>query len=318
MLLRKEMPRSFTSTFSSINNTMKVIALGITSVTFAAAPPFADDLAAQTFDGAQARITEAANLIYLTEAVAAKGCFAMTDTTLTAAQTELDAHRTEFSAVLAALEFGSEVHGIPYAERRALTIQELHAVAAFWAPLDTAAKSIADGNGAEADFAVIRDARSTLNGQVNDLAVTFEEKYTTSQEVLLSEATVLKYAVRQRMLAYAMSRSLCDIIRGDTDTAAAREELAANADLFHNTLLALRDGFPAAGINAPPNSAVTERLVATYDIWMEKRAIFEAVAQGDTPGLQDLAPAAAFSRALSDGMEDTVILYKEAFHREAL
>ena len=74
-------------------------------------------------------------------------------------------------------------------------------------------------------------------------------------------------------------------------------------------MIALRDGFPGAGINPPPNDAVRESLEATYALWQEQRGVFDAAIGGQRPTPETVSAAASLSNALSVAMNNTITLY---------
>ena len=133
-------------------------------------------------------------------------------------------------------------------------------------------------------------------------------QYTDPQQLLQSDATVLNFAVRQRALAYRMTREMCELATG-TANEETQKKLAESVNLFQQTLIALRDGFPEVGINPPPSDAVRDSLVATFDLWQAKRSIFDKALSGQTPSSDDVNAAAELTSQLSVGMNNTITLY---------
>ena len=101
---------------------------------------------------------------------------------------------------------------------------------------------------------------------------------------------------------------MCELATGTGDETTA-EELATTVDLFERTLLALRDGFPQAGINPPPNEQVSNSLNTTLELWNANRGLFNAVLAGQTPTADDVSRAAALTRDLNASMNNTITLY---------
>ena len=171
-----------------------------------------------------------------------------------------------------------------------------------------AAQKLASGTGTNADAATIDQGFADLFEQTEQLAAVVAGQYTDPSQLLQSDATVLNFAVRQRALAYRMTRAMCQLAT-DAASADTQQELATSVDQFQQTLLALRDGFPAAGINPPPNDAVRASLESTYQIWQEQRGIFDAALAGQTPTPEDVDAAAALAETLSVAMNNTITLY---------
>ncbi|MEO0932150.1 MAG: type IV pili methyl-accepting chemotaxis transducer N-terminal domain-containing protein, partial [Pseudomonadota bacterium] len=166
----------------------------------------------------------------------------------------------------------------------------------------------ADGSDSDADAALISSSYGNLFEQTVVLAADVSGQYSDPQELLQSDATVLNFAVRQRALAYRMTRAMCELAT-DTGDAGTADQLAETVDLFERTLTALRDGFPNAGINPPPNDAVKDSLTATYDLWQSQSGIFSSVLAGGKPSAEDVIAAAALADDLSVGMNNAITLY---------
>ena len=285
-------------------------AVALTAATLSFAPTLvsAQQFDQSLYDGAKARVNRSASLRTLSESVASASCRINANIDAEAATRELANTRDEFDAILDGLENGSAILGMPGAEQRARSLEAIRQTAADWAPLDAAAQNLASGSGGASDAATIRQSYGTLFEQTVLLAAVISGQYSDPQQLLQSDATVLNFAVRQRALGYRMARAMCELASGtgDDDT---REELATTVDLFERSLVALRDGFPAAGITPPPNDAVADSLNATYDVWLANRGIFDAVLAGGTPSEADVITATALSKDLSVGMNNSITLY---------
>jgi hypothetical protein len=197
---------------------------------------------------------------------------------------------------------------MPGAERSSRTLKILSETADLWAPLQDAAAKLASGSGTAADAATIHDGFADLFTQTETMAAAVSGQYADPQQLLQSDATVLNFAVRQRALAYRMTRAMCELATG-TATEQTSDELATSVKLFEQTLIALRDGFPAAGINPPPTDAVRASLEATFEIWQGQRGIFDAALAGQTPTTESVVASAELAEALSVAMNNTITLY---------
>lgn len=225
-----------------------------------------------------------------------------------AAQSELASARADFDRIIDGLVNGNPALGMPGPERRGRTLTTLGQTAALWDPLDLAAERLASGSGSDADAETIRSGFDALFDQTEQLASVISGQYSDPQQLLQSDATVLNFAIRQRALAYRMTREMCELAT-DTGQSETQAGLKATVDLFGQTMIALRDGFPGAGINPPPNDAVRKSLEATFALWQEQRGIFDAVIGGERPTAETVSATASLSEALSVAMNNTITLY---------
>ena len=299
---------SVTASFMTKAVYCAVLGLALPTFTVTATPVAAQEFEASLYDGAKARVNRSASLRSLSEAVAASSCQINANINVETATADLSTYREEFDIILDGLENGSAILGMPGPESRPRTLKTIQQTATIWAPLDDAAIKLANGDGADADAAMIRQSYDALFEQTVALAAVITGRYSDPQQLLQSDATVLNFAVRQRALGYRMARAMCELASG-TATEGTREELETTVDLFERTLVALRDGFPAAGINAPPNDAVADSLRATYALWTANRGIFDAVLAGSTPGADAVVTATELSKELSVSMNNAITLY---------
>lgn len=271
------------------------------------------DATAQAIDdtlytGGKARVNRSASLRTLTEAVASDSCLVNGGFSPDESRSRLSSSRQDFGRIVDALVDGDAALGMPGAEKRARTLDEIAQTTALWAPIDAAAQRLADGAGTGADAATIQDGFGDLFEQTVQLASVVSGQYSNPQQLLQSDATVLNFAVRQRALAYGMTRTMCEL----ATTAASPEKveaLATNVALFEQTLFALRDGFPAAGINPPPNEAVAASINKTIGIWQGERAVFDTALAGQAPTGDEVAKSAELTQALSMSMNNAITLY---------
>lgn len=225
-----------------------------------------------------------------------------------AAQSELASARADFDRIIDGLVNGNPALGMPGPERRGRTLTTLGQTATLWDPLDLAAERLASGSGSDADAETIRSGFDALFDQTEQLASVISGQYSDPQQLLQSDATVLNFAIRQRALAYRMTREMCELATG-TGQSETQAGLKATVDLFGQTMIALRDSFPGAGINPPPNDAVRKSLEATFALWQEQRGIFDAAIGGERPTAETVSATASLSEALSVAMNNTITLY---------
>ncbi|MFA8442763.1 type IV pili methyl-accepting chemotaxis transducer N-terminal domain-containing protein [Yoonia sp.] len=258
--------------------------------------------------GGKARVSRSANLRSLTESVASASCRVNGGIDVAQAQLELASARADFDRIIDGLVNGNAALGMPGAEQRGRTITALNETAAMWEPLEGAAARLASGAASAGDAEAIGNGYAALFNQTEQLASVISGQYSDPQQLLQSDATVLNFAIRQRALAYRMTREMCELATG-TGQSETQDALKATVDLFGQTLTALRDGFPAAGINPPPNDAVRDSLDATFALWQDGRGIFDAAIAGERPTAETVAAAASLSETLSVAMNNTITLY---------
>lgn len=287
------------------------------ALTLVAAPQFgllhADQAIAQAAEetlatGGKARVSRSASLRSLTEAVASASCRVNGGIGLEVSRGHLTSSRQDFGRIMDGLVNGSPALGMPGAERRARALDALRETNALWEPLNVAAERLTTGPGSDADAAIIDAGYADLFEQTVQLASVVSGQYADPQQLLQSDATVLNFAVRQRALAYRMTRAMCQLATGSA-SADTLDELKTTTDRFEQTLIALRDGFPAAGINPPPNDAVYSSLQTTLQFWQEQRGVFDAALAGQVPTAENVNSAALLTEALSVAMNNTVTLY---------
>ena len=276
----------------------------LTVVPTTAAAQSADD----SYNGGKARVSRSASLRSLTEAVAAASCRVGNGYDTAEAQADLARARDDFDRIIDGLINGSPALGMPGAEPRARTREALNVIGTFWSPIHDAAGRLADGSGSAADAATVADTHADLFEQTEQTASVISGQYADPQQLLQSDATVLNFAVRQRALAYRMSRLMCEMASGTGD-ASTQQALAETVDLFEKTLLALRDGFPGAGINPPPNETIANSLNSTFELWRDRRSAFDGAIAGQTPDAAQVSAAAALSDDLSKAMNNAITLY---------
>lgn len=273
----------------------------------------ADAAHAQSIDralytGGKARVNRSANLRSLTEAVASASCRTQGDIDGAAARSELSDAGADFDRIIDGLTNGSPALGMPGAEERARTVGALQETAALWQPIQVAAARLASGSGSASDASMVSSNFGGLFDQTEQLASVVSGQYSDPQQLLQSDATVLNFAVRQKALAYRMTREMCELATG-TGSPETLQGLNATVGLFEQTLVALRDGFQGAGINPPPNDAVRDSLQATFELWSAQKGVFDAALAGQAPTAENVALAAALSQELSRAMNNTITLY---------
>ncbi|SFS21576.1 type IV pili methyl-accepting chemotaxis transducer N-terminal domain-containing protein [Yoonia litorea] len=309
-----ESQRSVLTTFANAKGGSQALIFALAVIAFPTTglwqPTIANAETANTevANGGKARVSRSASLRSLTEAVASASCRIDAGIGTDLARAELKNASEDFSAIITGLIDGDPALGMPGPERRARTLTSLQATADLWKPLASAAQNLATGAGESADATIIAANYAELFAQTEQTASDVSGQYADPQSLLQSDATVLNFAVRQRALAYRMTRAMCQLAAGTGDETTAAE-LAETVDLFDRTLIALRDGFPAAGINPPPNETVSDRLSEIFTVWRGVRGIYDNAIAGNTPTVADVEASADLTARLSVAMNNAITLY---------
>jgi hypothetical protein len=262
----------------------------------------------QVSEGGKARVSRSGNLRSLTEVVASASCRLNGQIDPAQSQADLAKAKDDFSAIISGLINGNPALGMPGAERSPRMLSSLEATATLWAPLQAAAENMVAGTGSAADADLIRTSHAALFSQTEQTASDIAGRYADPQALLQSDATVINFAVRQLALAHRMTRTMCELATG-TGSDATVQELADTADFFDKTLIALRDGFPAAGINPPPTDIIADSLNETFSLWRANRALYDTAIGGGQPSAADVASSAALTADLSVAMANVITLY---------
>ncbi|MEL6641313.1 MAG: type IV pili methyl-accepting chemotaxis transducer N-terminal domain-containing protein, partial [Pseudomonadota bacterium] len=227
--------------------------------------------------GATERVNFAGKLRMLSQRVAAAACnyAAGVDT-----QSNLDillASQSEFQKITRGLEFGDADLRIVGEESRSRTVHAIQRLNDEWANVSLAIDKTVQGDDLAGNVALITDRNMDVLGHAKLLASEIAGQYSDPAAMLLSDAMLIDISGRQRMLTQKMSKETCLAWNGD---AAAAEALPATMQTFEVSLLALRDGLPAAGINAAPTEDIHTGLEAIYQEWTDLKPQLEAAAQG--------------------------------------
>ena len=259
------------------------------------------------YDGGKARVKLAASLRSLSEEVASASCRVDAGIAADAARVDLEKATTAFRSIVAGLQDGDMALGIPNAEAASDNIKGIRAVSAAWDPIAGEASKLIAG-GAGADVSVISGSFKDLLERTVELTTRISGYYSNPQELLQSDAITLDYMGRQGMFLSRMARVMCALASGKPEMGNA-DELRETVDLFDRSLVALRDGFPSAGINPPRNDAVKSTLDAAYQDWTSKKSIFDAALGGGGVDAAMVAGAADLSKDLSIAMSNTITLH---------
>ncbi len=281
------------------------LAAGIGALLAATAPLLAQD---DLYDGAKARVNRAAALRSLSEAVASASCRLNAGIGTDTAKADLAFLAHDFDTILSGLRDGSAALGIPSAEERSDNLRGIEAVSSAWSPIRASIDKQLAGTATDADVAVIGATYRDLQEKAVLLTTKISGHYSNPLELLQVDAIALDYIARQRMLISRVVTASCELSKGTTD-AAVIADLKEAVQLFDASLLALRDGFTAAGISPPRNDAVRSSLAKTYELWSENKALFDDAISGKPVTSEMVESAADVAATLSVAINNITTLY---------
>lgn len=260
------------------------------------------------YSGGKARVNKSASLRSLSEQLASASCRLNAGIEADTAHAHLSSSRNQFHKIIAALETGNLAMGIPDEETRSQTLNAIGEVNEVFATVEGASDNLLDGNGSADDAALIAAKRADLFDRTFVLAAEVSGQYSDPLELLQSDAITLDFAGRQRAMVHRIARNVCELNTG-TGTAETLAELERTVSTIENTLIALRDGLPAAAINEPPTEAVKASLNEAYLHWTEERAFLNPILEGNAPSEAVVIEAASFAQSFNVEMNNTITLY---------
>lgn len=216
-------------------------------------------------DGAD-RIRYSNHLTMLTQRVAAASCALTSDVAIEESHYHLEEAMHEIDIILAALRDGNEKLHIFGPEKKKRTLHDIAALDEEWQETHGAVESVlADGHDVESAH-IIDDHNLSLLEKAQDLASDISSQYTHPYELTQSQAMLITIAGRQRMLTQKMAKDACEIWTG-YHAEEGRADLEATMVIYENSINALKDGMPAAGIIAAPTPAIAKDLDILLSRW---------------------------------------------------
>lgn len=212
------------------------------------------------------RIRLADRLTMLTQRVAAASCALTSDVAVEESNHFLDSAMYEIDVILDALRYGNgELHILgPEEDRRIL--HDIDALAEEWAATHAAVESVL-ANGHDVDSAhIIDDHNLSLLEKASIISSDIKSEYTHPYEITQADAMLISIAGRQRMLTQKMAKDACEIWTG-YHAEEGRADLVDTMTVFENSLNALLNGLPAAGIQKAPTEAIATDLQNLLGRW---------------------------------------------------
>ncbi len=256
-------------------------------------------------DGGKARISLAGKLRTLAQIIDADSCYIENGIAIDATAENLTHAYTDYAHILAALKDGDVGLGVPSGEDLSTALKAMDEIGTIWQDVGTAAKEISENTNVAANAEIIRQNDSQLLEMSELLLSLISAKYTNPNSVNQRDAVAINIASRQRMFTQKLRKLACEI-SGDTQNATLQEDLAQTMELFEISLIALRDGLPAAGVRTPPNDGIREELERAWERWVAVKAELTSVAATGSANLEEIA---VVSDALLLNMDNVVTRY---------
>lgn len=196
--------------------------------------------------GGKARINLSVKLKTLGQEIAAAACNIGADFDTDAAREELKIARSDFRKILAALEFGDELLGIPTAESQKKTLGAIERIKVVWQPLDLASDTLLFNGDTAAAAQMIAEQNLALLDATDVLAAQLAGQYSDPEQLAQIDAMAIGIAGRQRMFSQQLKKEACELnssVSGITDPSSFQNTV----EVFERSLVALRDGLPEAG-----------------------------------------------------------------------
>ena len=172
----------------------------------------------------------------------------------------------EFDSILTALRDGDPAIGIATPETNRKMLAAIRGLSLQWDRLKLAARDRVDGK--IADSLVDYLSRQNINTMhaAKYLVTEAVNTYAVPPALLQGDAFTINILARQRTLAHQISKELCGVASGNL-TMGNVARLRNSVRLFDASLVALRDGFPPAGVAAPPSDETLQALEVMVVEW---------------------------------------------------
>lgn len=292
--------------FSKALKGVSTLAL-MASMTFGFAPSEVQAQENQTiveFDGSKARVNLSGRLRMLTQKIASSACRLHSEYDVEASRRDLRVATLAFAEIIKGLREADKIIGIPTPEKKPRILSAIWALEQNWVKMKFASLKMQDGVRIGQYSNVIAELEPIMAEQTANLADEILAQYTNPAELLTGDALTINVAGRQRKLSQELSKNICGIASEQTSFGTEETFLKSSA-LFDKSLSALENGFPAAGVSAPPNGFIKGELAKARRVWST------AYAGGNLRGL-DSQIVARKSEQLDDvlrQMDNVVTLY---------
>ena len=226
------------------------------------------------------RIRYSERLSMLTQRVAAASCSLTSDVAVEESHFHLEEAMHEIDIILEALRVGNDKLHIFGPEKRRRTLHDIDLLEEEWKETHGAVEAVLK-DGHDVDSAhVIDDHNLSLLEKAQVLATDISGQYTHPFEITQAHAMLISIAGRQRMLTQKMAKDACEIWTA-YHAEEGRADLTKTMSIYENSLVALRDGLPTAGIEAAPTQVILDDLDRILDRWWVIKGNLEKLVAGE-------------------------------------
>ena len=268
------------------------------------------ETAGSSADDSGQRVNLSGKLRMLSQRIPAAACFQAAGVAEGEATALLSGAAEEFAAILGGLEEGDDALGIyaPEVDRRVLmNIADLNAA---WEPIQPDLASLMEGDVTRGRVEGVVRAEAGLLDIAKRLVSEIVGEHADPYALTQASALAIDIAGRQRMLAQRMSKSAC-MITEDLEYDRAMGELAGAREIYHNSLMALRNGLPEVGIIDPPTPEIEAKLDEVIALWEAFQPLLDIAVAGEATDDQR-ADIMRTANALTGTMNQAVELYTAA------
>lgn len=238
-----------------------------------------DPSAAIGEENVEERIRTSVRIKMRSQSISAAVCHLQAGMNASDLNTPLDQQVAEFEQFVTALTAGDASLNIVRPEGRKKTLQAAGLITDAWGPVKVAAMNIASGSNQASDTDFILDHNAEILEHGHNFTAELVKQYANPVKATFADLLTIVVASRQGMLSQKISKEACMALEGD---ATAAQKLGETMMVYENTMFALRDGMPAAGIEAAPTKEITAGLTEAVDLWAEVKPILTKVAAGET------------------------------------
>lgn len=226
------------------------------------------------------RIRYSDRLTMLTQRVAAASCALTSDIAIEESRFHLEEAMYEIDIILEALREGNERLHIIGPEKNRRTLHDIDVLEEEWKETHGAVEAVlADGHDVD-NAHIIDDHNLSLLEKAQVLATDISGQYSDPYEITQAQAMLITIAGRQRMLTQKMAKDACEIWTG-YHAEDGRADLEKTMVIYENSIVALREGLPAAGIMPAPTPAIEKDLDLILERWYVIRGNLDKLLAGE-------------------------------------
>ena len=217
-------------------------------------------------DGGTQRINLAGKFRSLSQRIPAVACVLVNSEDPEAIAPMLTKAGKRFNRILKALHVGDDELGIYGKEEKRRVLVRLDELSVLWKPIFEAGENISAGTNVEESLQYISENNMALLQAAKLLVAEIEAEYANPVDITVSEALLINYSGRQRMLSQKVAKEACGVATGNAALGSV-DDLKATASMFNTTLMALKNGMPEAGLMAAPTDQIKEQLESSIKDW---------------------------------------------------